>query len=240
MLLNSISAINKYPPGPPLLNYAQDAGTGRSYVAGTTGGINGAITISASKPSDLGREASIVNYHILVKDSLGNVEQDVTQSASTFEGNQPQTFTALDVTKTHTISISASNSTGYGTSLVTSPIKPTCAPQAAANSPTVSIINTGSVSIAFTPWNATSSSPYAPVAATPGNGNLAITGVTVTLYNVTTATTVGSFNGYSNSSPITFNYSFAKSNAYTVSVAANNADGQSAPSPSSVSFIPNP
>ena len=236
MLLNSISAINKYPPGPPVLNYAQDAGVGRSYVAGT----NGAITISASKPSNLGRETSIVNYHILIKDSLGNVEQDVTESASTFEGNQPQIFTALDVTKTHIISISASNSTGYGTSLVTSPITATCVPQAAANSPTVSVLNTGSVSIAFTPWNATSSSPYTASAATPGTGNLAITGVTVILNNVTTATTVGSFNGYSISSPITLNYSFAKGNAYAVCLAANNADGQSAFSPFSANFNPNP
>lgn len=239
MLLNSIAAIGKYPPGLPT-GLSSTVGVGTLYNAG----LGGNITVAGSAPTNLGRDVSssiTVTINMFQSPSFSQI---ATQTVSLSQFATGVTFTGLDVTKTYISQIYASNSAGGNQTNVVQPSGAQSvhsAPQAGGGGITIGGVGSGTISASFTPWSSTSSAPYSSSAATPGNGNLAITSIGVGRYDVTLANDEGYSLGYSNSSPVTMAASsFTKGHTYQLYLVAQNADGISYPSSYSGTFKPNP
>ena len=242
MLLNSISAIGKYPPSAPRsLNFA-DSGSGQSYGTYPNGGLNGCLAVNATTPANYGRDLALTGYSLALKDaSSGSTIATANPSVSTFESSG-YLFTGLDITKSYNVTVAASNSAGAGATVQNiSSVKPTTAPQINASAPVVTGYTTSSVTFTFTAWSATSSSPTGGSANTPSNGGAAISSYNITLFYTTSGTGTINANGITGTSPITLTgLSFTKGHVYQVVMAAANANGVSGNGSPSASFTPNP
>ena len=170
---------------------------------------NGSATISWDEPSD-NRGSAITGYTATAYNSSNNAVGTCTSTAQT----ETCTITGLTNGEAYTFKVKATN--GIGTS-VESTASSAVTPSTVPNAPTsvVASAGDGSASISFTPPSS--------------NGGSAITGYTVTASGGITAT--------GSSSPITIT-GLTNDTAYTFTVKATNANGDSAASASSASATP--
>lgn len=170
---------------------------------------NGSATISWDEPSD-SRGSAITGYTVTAYNSSNNAVGTCTSTAPT----ETCSITGLTNGEAYTFKVKATN--GIGTS-VESTESSAVTPSTVPNAPTSVIASAGdgSASISFTPPS--------------NNGGSAITGYTVTASGGITAT--------GSSSPITIT-GLTNDAAYTFTVKATNAIGDSAASASSASATP--
>ena len=170
---------------------------------------NGSATISWDEPSD-SRGSAITGYTTTAYNSSNNAVGTCTSTAPT----ETCSITGLTNGETYTFKVKATN--GIGTS-VESTASSAVTPSTVPNAPTsvVASAGDGSASISFTPPS--------------NNGGSAITGYTVTASGGITAT--------GSSSPITIT-GLTNDTAYTFTVKATNANGDSTASASSASATP--
>lgn len=200
------------------------AGTGSASTASSSAAINaapsaprnvtatasnGSATISWDEPSD-SRGSAITGYTVTAYNSSNNAVGTCTSTAPT----ETCSITGLTNGEAYTFKVKATN--GIGTS-VESTESSAVTPSTVPNAPTSVIASAGdgSASISFTPPS--------------NNGGSAITGYTVTASGGITAT--------GSSSPITIT-GLTNDAAYTFTVKATNANGDSAASASSASATP--
>jgi len=221
MLLNSISAIGKYRPSIPQ-NCTITTMSSTSYNAG----YGGSVKVTSTGSTDPGR-GTIDYYGTVILDSGYNQVASANLSASQLSAGY--TFTGLDITKTYFASIASHNEVGFCASNAnTNTVTVHSAPQG-ISTVSASVASTTSVNLSWSAWSNTSSNPYADYASTPSNGNLAITGYKVEIYDPYGAnpaypvSTVTFDSTHTTGGTIT--YAFTKAHPYFFFLSAINADG---------------
>ena len=172
---------------------------------------NASITVSFDLPVGNGG-STITSYKIT--SSPGSFVQTVNVPSTT------ATFTGLSSNKSYTFTGTSLNTIGEGgTSSASSSVLATTIPQAPTIG-TVSVLSTTSVSIPFT--------------APSANGGKSIGG-----YTITSSPSISlSYNTSQTTSPIAVSATFVSGQNYTFTIAANNGNGNSAPSSSSNAVAP--
>jgi len=221
MLINSVAALGPYAPSNPTnCNIYND-------VAGTTynAGAGGKIRITSSGSTDAGR--STINFYYIVLNYSGGYSNYNATPAEIASG---VVFSNLDITKTYSADIQAHTSAGYySVGYATSSTLGTHSAPQGISTVSASVASTTSVNLSWNAWSNTSSNPYADYASTPSNGNLAITGYKVEIYDPYGAnpaypvSTVTFDSTHTTGGTIT--YAFTKAHPYFFFLSAINADG---------------